>query len=89
MKAYDPAFGHEIAVIVEDGIRRMFVDREDCFYYLTVGNENYPQPALPGHLTPAAVKEGVLKGLYLYKPSGKKKSKLKAQLFGRSCHLLV
>ncbi len=80
--AYDPAFAYELAYIIREGIRRMYEEQEDIFYYLTVGNENYPQPALPEHLTPEAVKEGVLKGLYLYKPSGKKRSKLKAQLFG-------
>ncbi|MEA2625031.1 MAG: pyruvate dehydrogenase component [Candidatus Binatota bacterium] len=57
--AYDPAYAYEIAVIVRDGLRRMYVDREDCFYYLTVQNETYPMPAMP-----AGVEEGILRGLY-------------------------
>jgi len=80
--AYDPSFAYEMAFIIREGMRRMYEEQEDIFYYLTVGNENYPQPALPEHLSADAVKEGVLRGLYLYKPSDKKRSKLKAQLFG-------
>ncbi|MBI5546581.1 MAG: pyruvate dehydrogenase (acetyl-transferring), homodimeric type [Deltaproteobacteria bacterium] len=57
--AYDPAYAYEIAVIVQEGIRRMYERREDVFYYLTVGNENYPQPAMPD-----GAREGILKGLY-------------------------
>lgn len=79
--AYDPSFAFEMAYIIREGMRRMYEEQEDVFYYLTVGNENYPQPALPEHLSPDEVKEGVLRGLYLFKPS-KKRSKLKAQLFG-------
>lgn len=62
--AYDPAFGYEIAVIIQDGIRRMYVDREDLFYYIAVYNENYVQPAMPQG---GDVREGILKGLYRYK----------------------
>ena len=62
VRAYDPAFAYEVAVIVQDGIRRMIGDQEDLLYYLTVGNEPYPQPAMP-----AGVQEGILKGAYLYK----------------------
>ena len=57
--AYDPAFAYEIAVIVQDGIRRMVEKREDIFYYLTVGNESYAQPAMP-----EGAREGILRGLY-------------------------
>lgn len=60
---YDPAYGYEIAVIVQDGIRRMYEAKEDLFYYLTVYNENYPQPPMPH-----GVEEGILKGLYRFKP---------------------
>jgi pyruvate dehydrogenase E1 component len=60
--AYDPAFAYEIAVIVQDGIRRMYQEMEDRFYYLTIYNENYAQPTMP-----AGVTEGILKGLYRYK----------------------
>ena len=80
--AYDPSFAYEMAYIIHEGMRRMYEEQEDVFYYLTVGNENYPQPALPDHLSPEEVKEGVLRGMYLFKPSSKKRSKLKAQLFG-------
>jgi len=59
VRAYDPAYAYEIAVIVEDGIRRMYVEREDVFYYLTLMNEAYIQPAMP-----AGVEEGILRGLY-------------------------
>ncbi|MBM4091056.1 MAG: pyruvate dehydrogenase (acetyl-transferring), homodimeric type [Planctomycetes bacterium] len=59
--AYDPAFAYEIAVIVRDGLRRMYAGNEDLFYYLTVGNENYVQPEMP-----EGVEEGILKGMYLF-----------------------
>ena len=73
--AYDPAYAYEIGVIVQDGLRRMYQEREDLFYYLTVYNENYPQPTMP-----EGVREGILKGLYRYRaaPSGA----AVAQLFG-------
>ena len=74
---YDPAFAFELAVIIRDGIRRMYEEQEDVFYYLTVENENYAQPAMP-----KGVKDGILKGMYLYKASGHKRAKLRAQLFG-------
>ena len=77
--AYDPAFAFEIAIIIQDGIRRMYVDQESIFYYLTVGNEPLPMPEMP---TGAGVREGILKGMYLFKPSQKKDAKLRAQLFG-------
>jgi pyruvate dehydrogenase E1 component len=74
--AYEPAFAYEIAVIVADGLRRMYRDGEDVFYYLTVQNENYPMPAMP-----EGCAEGILKGLYRFQsgPAGKK---LKAHIFG-------
>ncbi|MCC7260877.1 MAG: pyruvate dehydrogenase (acetyl-transferring), homodimeric type, partial [Candidatus Latescibacteria bacterium] len=75
--AYDPAFAFEIAVIVREGIRRMYEEREDILYYLTVGNEDYAMPAMP-----AGAEEGILRGLYRFKPTAKKKPKLKAHLFG-------
>jgi pyruvate dehydrogenase E1 component len=77
LKAYDPAFAYEIAVIIEDGIRRMYKDGENCFYYITVMNEQYAMPPMP-----AGTREGILKGMYKYRASLNKKSKLKAQLFG-------
>jgi len=65
-RSYDPAFAYEIAVIVQDGIRRMYQENEDHFYYLTVGNENYVQPAMPDV---ANLREGILRGMYLYRPA--------------------
>ncbi len=75
--AYDPAFAYEIAVIVMDGIRRMYEEQEKVFYYITVMNENYAMPPMP-----KGVKEGILKGMYKFKSSSKKTLKLKAHLFG-------
>jgi pyruvate dehydrogenase E1 component len=75
--AYDPAFAYEIAVIIEDGIRRMYVDQESIFYYLTVMNEQYAMPAMP-----EGAKDGILKGLYRFRASSMPKAKLRAQLFG-------
>src|SRR5665648_372722 len=46
-RAYDPAFGYEVAVIIQDGLRRMLAEQEDAFYYITLMNENYTHPALP------------------------------------------
>ncbi len=57
--AYDPAYAYELAVIVQDGMRRMYHDGEDIFYYITVMNENYAQPSMP-----EGVREGILKGMY-------------------------
>ena len=64
VRIYDPAFAYELAVIIRDGIQRMFVDGEDVFYYLTVYNENYAMPPKP-----EGVDQGILRGLYLYRPS--------------------
>ena len=64
LRAYDPAYAYEISVIVEDGIRRMYVDREDVFYYLTVANEPYAQAAMP-----EGCAEGILRGLYKVRPA--------------------
>jgi pyruvate dehydrogenase E1 component len=75
--AYDPAFAYEIAVIIQDGIKRMYVDQEDIYYYLTVMNENYSMPPMP-----EGSREGILKGIYLFKKSEKADLKLKANLLG-------
>jgi pyruvate dehydrogenase E1 component len=80
--AYDPSFAYELAIIIRDGMYRMYELQEDKYYYLTVGNENYPQPKVPKHLSREELKQGVLKGMYLFKPSSKKRTKLRAQLFG-------
>jgi pyruvate dehydrogenase E1 component len=75
-KTYDPAFAYEVAIIVQDGIRVMYQEMQDCFYYLTLYNENYPMPAMPEGLD----HEGVLKGIYRYKAP--EKGKAKVHLFG-------
>ncbi|HUS05076.1 MAG TPA: pyruvate dehydrogenase (acetyl-transferring), homodimeric type, partial [Bryobacteraceae bacterium] len=72
---YDPAFAYEIAVIVQDGIRRMYQEGEDAFYYLTVCNENYAHPPMP-----EGSAAGILKGIYKYRPAQGGKASL--QLFG-------
>jgi len=77
--AYDPAFAYEIAVIIQDGIKRMYVDQESIFYYLTLGNEPLPMPHMPEG---GGVRDGILKGMYRFKASQKKDAKLRAQLFG-------
>jgi len=74
---YDPAFAFEIAVIIRDGIRRMYEEQENLFYYMTVMNENYAMPPMPN-----GIKEGIVKGIYRFKASSKKHLKLKAHLFG-------
>jgi len=75
--SYDPAFAYEIAVIIEEGIRRMYVKGDSVFYYITVMNENYEHPPMPGD-----VREGILKGIYRFKTSQKKNAKARAQLLG-------
>jgi pyruvate dehydrogenase E1 component len=76
VKAYDPAFAYELAVIVKEGMKRMFVDQEDLIYYITVLNEKYQMPAMP-----KGVEEGILKGMYKYRKSNKRKGE-KVHLFG-------
>jgi pyruvate dehydrogenase E1 component len=75
--SYDPAFAYELAVIIQDGIRRMYGEGESIFYYLTVMNEQYEQPEMP-----KGVREGILRGLYKFKTTGAKKAKARAQLMG-------
>ncbi|MCE7056413.1 pyruvate dehydrogenase (acetyl-transferring), homodimeric type [Algoriphagus sp. AGSA1] len=77
LMAYDPAFAYELSVIVQDGIRRMYVEKEVVFYYLTVGNDTYVMPRMPKDS-----KEGILKGMYRFKKSSSKSKKKKAHLFG-------
>jgi pyruvate dehydrogenase E1 component len=73
---YDPTFAHEVAVIVQDGLRRMVQEQEDVFYYITLMNENYPMPGLrPGS------EEGILKGMYLLQ-EGPAEAKQRVQLIG-------
>jgi pyruvate dehydrogenase E1 component len=73
--AYDPAYSYELAVIVQDGMRRMYQQQENVFYYISVMNENYLQPAMP-----EGVEEGIRRGIYLLQPGGKRKKRV--QLLG-------
>lgn len=82
LKAYDPAFAYELAVIIHEGIYRMYTLQEDYFYYLTVGNANYAQPARPEHLDDATLRTGILRGMYKFKPSNLETPRHYAQLFG-------
>ncbi len=67
--SYDPTYAYELAVIIRDGMRRMVTEQEDVFYYVTVMNENYSHPAMP-----SGVEEGIIKGMYLFRPASGKKS---------------
>lgn len=73
---YDPAFHYEFAVIVKDGLRRMYENQEDIFYYITAYNENYAMPPMP-----EGAEEGIVKGIYLFKKASSNK-KNRVQLFG-------
>ena len=75
--AYDPAFAFELAIIIQDGIRRMYVEQEPVFYYLTVMNEPWEMPHMP-----EGSREGILKGIYRLTASEKKDTKLRAKLLG-------
>lgn len=76
LKAYDPSFAYEVAIIVKNGIKEMFVEKNPVFYYLTVGNDTYLMPKMPEDS-----EEGILKGMYRFKKSDKKTNK-KVHLFG-------
>jgi pyruvate dehydrogenase E1 component len=78
-RSYDPTFAFEVAVIMQDGMRRMLTEQEDCFYYLTLMNENYTHPEMP-----EGAADGIIKGMYLLKAAeGKpKKNEPRAQLIG-------
>jgi len=76
LMAYDPAFAFELAVIIADGMKRMYQDNEDLFYYLSLYNENYRMPAMP-----EGAEEGILKGLYRF-TAGPAEAKHKAHVFG-------
>jgi pyruvate dehydrogenase E1 component len=73
--AYDPTYAYELAVIVHDGLRRMYAEQENVFYYVTCMNENYAHPALP-----QGVEAGILKGMYLLHIGGR--GKVRVNLFG-------
>jgi len=71
--SYDPTFSYELAVIIQDGMRRMYKEHEDVFYYITVMNENYVHPDMP-----KGAEEGIVKGMYLFRAAGKPKRGKKA-----------
>jgi len=75
--SFDPTFGFELAVIIQDGMRRMLTEQEDVYYYLTLMNENYAHPAMP-----KGAEKDILKGMYHLDSVGNKKSKLRVQLLG-------
>jgi pyruvate dehydrogenase E1 component len=80
--SYDPTYSYEVAVIIQDGLRRMLTDQEDVFYYITLMNENYEHPAMPD-----GAQEGILKGMYLLRAGGgdsggKKRASPRVQLLG-------
>lgn len=75
--AYDPAFAYELAVIIREGIHRMYHKNDDVFYYITIGNEPYAMPPMPD-----GVEEGILKGMYRFKRGQRKRNRPKIHLFG-------
>ncbi|KXS38061.1 MAG: pyruvate dehydrogenase E1 component [Halomonadaceae bacterium T82-2] len=76
-RSYDPTYSYELAVIVQDGLKRMYQDKENCFYYLTVMNENYEHPEMP-----EGVENDIIKGMYLLREVSGKKDKAHVQLMG-------
>jgi pyruvate dehydrogenase E1 component len=74
-RAYDPTFAYELAVILHDGMRKMYEEQHNVFYYVTVMNENYSQPAMPDD-----VEDGIIRGMYLYRQGSRKKKRV--QLMG-------
>ncbi len=86
MLSYDPAFAYELAVIVRDGLHRMYDKQENVFYYLTVMNENYPMPAMPDD---PDIEDKIIKGMYRYETSDFTGEKgLKAHIFGSGTILM-
>jgi pyruvate dehydrogenase E1 component len=78
--SYDPTFAYELVVIIQDGLRRMYQEQEDVYYYITVMNENYSHPEMP-----KGAEQGILKGMYLFREGsekGEKNSNLRIQLLG-------
>jgi pyruvate dehydrogenase E1 component len=76
-RSYDPTYGFEVAVIIQEGLRRMIGEQEDIFYYLTLMNENYQHPAMP-----AGAEDGILRGMYLLHEGSKRSKKPRVQLLG-------
>ena len=76
-RAYDPTFGYEVAVVVQDGLRRMVAEQEDLFYYITLLNENYLHPPMP-----EGAQKGILRGMYLLREGSKRSKNPRVQLLG-------
>ena len=82
LHSYDPAYSYEIAVIIQDGLRRMYNDGETCFYYLTVENETYPMPAIPNDAKGNDIEEGIRRGFYRLSSAPEAKDGPRINLFG-------
>ncbi len=76
-RSYDPTYGYEVATIIADGLKRMLTDQEDAYYYITLLNENYAQPAMP-----EGSREGILRGMHLVRESAADEKAPRVQLFG-------
>jgi pyruvate dehydrogenase E1 component len=76
-RSYDPTYGHELAVIIQDGLKRMYQDKENCFYYITLMNENYQHPEMQ-----EGTEQDIIKGMYLLREVAGKKGKGHVQLLG-------
>ncbi len=79
VKAYDPAFAYELVVLIKDGIHRMYNKQESIYYYLTAMNDNYRQPAMPKSKN---IRENIVKGMYKFRASSKKKAAMQVNLMG-------
>lgn len=92
LSSYDPAFGYELAIIVREGIKRMYVEQENVFYYLTVTNQNQQMPPAPSHKTHKQLTQGVTKGMYRFIASAASGSaarqSARAHLFGSGAIML-
>jgi pyruvate dehydrogenase E1 component len=75
--SYDPTFSYEVAVIIQDGLRRMMKDQEDVYFYITLMNENYPHPAMP-----TGAEDSIRRGMYLFREGTKKRDRFGVQLLG-------
>lgn len=82
--SYDPTFAYEVVVIVRDGMRRMMLEQQDVYYYITLMNENYKQPAMP-----EGAEEGIVKGMYLFRDGGKPKAKNAARVQLMGCGTIL
>jgi len=82
LRAYDPAYAYEMSVIVLEGLKRMYYEEEDVFYYITLMNENYEMPILPVRTGDGSLAEGICRGIYMYSERGPGKGKPHVRLLG-------